>query len=220
MTIKQVYFDIADTLLYKPEVPKIIRELLMAKGICAGEEQIIRAHRACRELIPAPDKTGREFYLDFNARFLEVLGVYPDAGLVEDIYLGCRGLPWIPFDDVGVLDEIDLPVGVISNWDSSLAEKLNLFFPGRFSPVVVSSECGCAKPDPGIYLEAIKRSGVAPHEIVFVGDSIRLDIVPALDLGIRAILVDRMKLYSLFNYERIVHLSQLIKLISEDKRLS
>lgn len=210
MAIKQIYFDIADTLLHKPDVPIIIRGLLMAKGVNAGEEQIIRAHRACRELIPAPDKTGREFYLDFNARFLEVLGVYPDAELVEDIYLKCRGLQWVPFNDVGVLNEINLPIGVISNWDSSLEEKLKQFFPNRFSPVVVSSGCGCAKPDPGIYLKAIKESGVESHEILFVGDSIRLDIVPALGLGIRAILVDRFNMFPLYNSERISHLSQIV----------
>lgn len=220
MTIKHIFFDIADTLLHKPEVPIIIHRLLAEKGIAARGESIVRAHRSTRELMAAPPKTGREFYLRFNARFLEVLGVIPDQNLCEQIYLECRELPWTTFDDVSVLDKIGMPVGVISNWDATLNERLTKHFHVDFHPVIISSEHGISKPDVGIYLAAIKKSGCLPHEIIHVGDSISLDIVPALAAGIRPILLDRANIYEYYNGERISGLSQLLNIINDDKVMS
>lgn len=217
MAVKQIFFDIADTLLYKPELPAVIQGILAERDVLVPVTSIAYAHRCTRELIPVPPKTGRDFYLRFNADFLRVLGVLPDQGLCEEIYLRCRGLSWAPFDDVSVLDGIAMDIGVISNWDTTLKERLKEHFKTPFAPVVVSAECGVSKPDAGIYRTAIEMSGYAPHEIIHVGDSIRLDIVPALAAGIRAILLDRAGLYEYYDGEKITALSQLVDIIEKDK---
>lgn len=220
MAIKQIFFDVADTLLYKPEFPKVILSLLAERGTPVREESIVRAHRSARELIPAPPKTGREFYIQFNARFLEVLGVMPDLDLCEKIYLQCRGLPWTAYEDISVLDEIDIKIGIISNWDATLGKRLKEHFQIDFYPVVISAMCDISKPDIGIYLEAIEKSGYSADEIIHVGDSIRLDIAPAKAVGIRPILLDRANLYEYYNGERITGLSQLLNILNKDKVMS
>jgi FMN phosphatase YigB (HAD superfamily) len=55
------------------------------------------------------------------------------------------------------------------------------------------------------------ESGLQPSEILFVGDSMKLDIHPALQLGVKAVLVDRMNYFPHANVARIQHLNQLIQ---------
>lgn len=84
-----------------------------------------------------------------------------------------------------VLDELRrmrLPIGIISNVNSKgqvpkmLAEYEII---GYFEPIVLSSEYGRRKPDPGIFLHAARLAGVSPEECAFVGDRIARDIVGA-----------------------------------------
>lgn len=216
MAAKLILFDVADTLLYKPALlPALAAELARA-GIAASEAQIARAHRATRDLLPAPDRTGRDFYLEFNARFLDVLGVLPESDLVERIYLSCRSLPWAPFPDTAVLARLGLPLGIISNWDGTLRERLGEHFPGIvFDPLLISSDAGVAKPDPRFYASALAAARVAPGEILYVGDSVRLDMVPATQAGMRALLIDRADHYPLYQGERLTSLYDLERLIDE-----
>ncbi|WP_462116085.1 HAD family hydrolase [Lysobacter xanthus] len=50
---------------------------------------------------------------------------------------------------------------------------------------------GAAKPDPGIYLAACERLGVAPAHVLHVGDDIDLDVVGAARAGLRTCWIDR-----------------------------
>lgn len=212
--IRQILFDVADTLLHKPALWETIRATLEDAGIAAELGAIGRAHRATRELLTVPDRTGRDFYLTFNARFLEVLGILPTDTLVEQIYLNCRSLPWAPFADTTAITELGIPVGVVSNWDSTLRERLQQHFSEIvFTPVVVSAEYGTAKPNPQIYLEAVRQTGLRPNEILFIGDSVRLDMVPAVQAGMTAVLVDRHGFYPAFNGIRIASLMDLPALL-------
>jgi FMN phosphatase YigB (HAD superfamily) len=58
------------------------------------------------------------------------------------------------------------------------------FFPHR----IYSSEVGCRKPNPKIFRIALGEVGVNAKEAIFVGDSIKNDIVGAKRAGIPAIL--------------------------------
>ncbi len=85
-------------------------------------------------------------------------------------------------------------LGVISNWDSRLFKILDgLGLTGEFEFILASAVFGASKPSPKIFQEALKKSGVHPHEAVHIGDSVEDDIHGAMRLGIHAILVDRHK---------------------------
>ena len=50
---------------------------------------------------------------------------------------------------------------------------------------------GVAKPDPAIFERALARAGVAPHEALHVGDSLREDYHGARAAGLSALLLER-----------------------------
>lgn len=50
---------------------------------------------------------------------------------------------------------------------------------------------GVAKPDPRFFQRIVDLSGLPPEEIVYVGDRIDNDVLPALRLGLRSVFVER-----------------------------
>ena len=63
---------------------------------------------------------------------------------------------------------------------TGLQDYFELFLP--------SGEVGIHKPDPRILRIALDRLGLQPHEALFIGDHLDLDVVCAQDAGMRGIL--------------------------------
>ena len=83
-------------------------------------------------------------------------------------------------------------LGVISNWDSRLISTLeNIGLARYFDFILPSAVVGSAKPNKKIFEEALRRSGVAPHEACHIGDEMRTDVAGAEGVGIHPILLDR-----------------------------
>jgi putative hydrolase of the HAD superfamily len=59
-----------------------------------------------------------------------------------------------------------------------------------FSATIYSMDVGHAKPRPEIFRRAVDTLGVAPHEILHIGDNERTDVRGALAAGFRAIRLD------------------------------
>lgn len=79
-------------------------------------------------------------------------------------------------------------LGVVSNFYGNLhtvLEELNLA--DLFAVVTDSTVVGVRKPDTRIYSMTIERLGVKPEEVVVVGDSMKNDILPACQLGCKAV---------------------------------
>jgi putative hydrolase of the HAD superfamily len=55
--------------------------------------------------------------------------------------------------------------------------------------IVTSNDAGHLKPHPAVFEMAIRASGTEPHRIVVIGNKEENDILPALALGMRTILV-------------------------------
>ncbi|MAG58612.1 MAG: hypothetical protein CMJ83_20170 [Planctomycetes bacterium] len=85
------------------------------------------------------------------------------------------------------------PVGIVSNWHSALEGVLDrLELTPKLDFVLISAVFGRKKPDPSIFTEALRLAGgVAAHEALHIGDSIRDDVEGALNAGIRPILIAR-----------------------------
>ncbi|WP_219974825.1 HAD family hydrolase [Rubrobacter xylanophilus] len=100
---------------------------------------------------------------------------YPES---EEVLRGLRGL--------------GARLYVVSNWDVLLEEVLgDLGWLGYFEDVVASAAVGYEKPDPGIFEEALRRSGAERGRTVHVGNDPVADIEGARAAGIDAVLVDR-----------------------------
>lgn len=207
--VKAVFFDVANTLLFKPALFNSIDTVLKDHGYNVPQQAIIEKHKMLSELTVFPDKTSKAFYEKFNEDLLTLLGILPEELLINEIFNACTYQPWQAFDDVSFLGQIKQPVGILSNWDSSLESKLKAFFEVSFSWILGSENEALKKPDLKFFLKMVACSGVNPEEIVYVGDSIRLDIYPASRLGIQAILIDRD---NLFSYAPVTRISSLYEL--------
>jgi putative hydrolase of the HAD superfamily len=128
---------------------------------------------------------------------------------------------WRLYDDVvAVLQDLKLRghrLAVISNWDSrlpSLLDQLNIS--EYFETVVVSALVGYEKPHPGIFRIALERTGLNPTEVLYIGDDPVLDYQAAVNVGIRALDLDR---YDRFgpHQDRITSLNEVALRLSVSK---
>ena len=83
-------------------------------------------------------------------------------------------------------------VAVVSNWDVSLSEVLELVgLAPLIDAVVTSAAVGAAKPAPAIFRHALALAGVGPGEALHVGDTLSEDVRGAQACGIAAVLLVR-----------------------------
>jgi len=192
---KYIFFDVSATLLGKPTLFTTIQHTLEDHGISVSLEDIKQKHKLLSEVIHFPDRTDHIFYKKFNSDLLYLLGIVPHKPLVDDIFKNCTYLPWEKFEDTDVLNELEIPLGIISNFNTTLKDKLNTFFGDIFKDVFVSEELGVAKPDVEFYKRALEKIPFKAEEVLYIGDSIKLDMEPALTLGIETLIIDRDDFY-------------------------
>ena len=199
--IKYIYFDVAGTLLEKPMLYANIQKSLADFGDDITIKDIKIKHKLVSELIHFPDRTDEMFYNKFNSEFLYVLGIVPTEELLKSIFKNCTYLPWQAFEDTQILKEINIPMGVISNFNISLRDKLEHFFGPIFKDVFVSEELGVAKPNIAFYQEALNKIQLKPSEVLYIGDSVRLDYEPAYKIGFNVLIIDRDNFYPNLKYK-------------------
>jgi putative hydrolase of the HAD superfamily len=117
------------------------------------------------------------------------------ADRIFDDYLVSYEANWSLFPDVlPCLDSLSRHcLGVISNGHGS-QQRRKLARTGivdRFQCIVISGECGCAKPDAAIFLRACAMVGESPSNSVYIGDRYDLDAQAARTAGLQGIWLDR-----------------------------
>lgn len=210
--ISYILFDASGTLIHKPLLWERILEVLQKNGCKTDLEDLQKKHKLLSESIHFPDRTSKDFYADFNAELLYALGIIPTETLLEQIFNACTYLPWESFEDAAVLKQLNYPLGILSNFNSTLKEKMDVFFGDIFQDVLISEVLGVAKPNIEFYKKAVERIGVPPEQILYIGDSLKLDIKPALEIGMQPLLIDRHHLFGSFE-NRLDSLNQLIEVL-------
>jgi putative hydrolase of the HAD superfamily len=99
---------------------------------------------------------------------------------------------WRKYADAGrilvKLRSKGIALGVVSNFDSRLHAVLGgLSLTDYFSTVIISSECGFAKPSRHIYQAALKELGTVPEKTLFVGDRFVQDYRGPRSAGLEAL---------------------------------
>lgn len=198
--IKYVFFDVSGTLLHKPSLFKKIDEILVAYGYKVDRAELIHKHKLLSEIIFFPDRTDAKFYEHFNSELLRLLGINPNDEILSAIFNNCTYLPWEKYNDTDFLNEIEVPIGVISNFNTTLRSKLDNFFGSIFDHILVSEELGVAKPKTEFYKKALEVIDFEPSEVLYVGDSLKLDVEPAEKIGFQCLLIDREHFYKSSKY--------------------
>jgi 2-haloalkanoic acid dehalogenase type II len=80
------------------------------------------------------------------------------------------------------------PLAALTNGNADLAQ---IGLHHRFVFALCAREHGSAKPEADIFHAACARLGVAPHEVLHVGDDSELDIVGAARAGLRTCWINR-----------------------------
>ena len=207
-----VLFDAGETLLRpEPSFPELIVRLLRGRGIDVEHDEPEWIERALgtvframddlvvnREQFSTSSQRSRAFWTEIYSRLLRELGVddadgahatflYDEFSKPEHYALFPDALPALR-----ELAAMGYVLGIVSNfeaWLTTLLERLDVL--PLMKVVVVSGTEGIEKPDPEIFRRALDRMGVPPERAVYVGDNPRIDVEPAVAMGMGAVLVDR-----------------------------
>jgi putative hydrolase of the HAD superfamily len=92
------------------------------------------------------------------------------------------------FELAAELAAAGIPVAILSNSEGALAELIEeIGWAAPFTAIVDSGKLGVAKPERAIFEHAAAALGVAPGEVVHVGDAYNADIVGGRAAGMRTI---------------------------------
>ena len=104
-------------------------------------------------------------------------------------------------------------LGIISNGSNSQQIKklktINAYDLFEKKLIFISEKIRSAKPDIRIFSHAQKISGTDPTQIIFFGDDINNDIIPAKNLHWQVILMDYTNELSHFNCPRIISFNEI-----------
>lgn len=131
------------------------------------------------------------------SRTLKLLGVDEDraAPLAESlrrIHMGrVREVTWAPAPRIDAMKRIarHLRVGLISNFDDSETGHLIMHDTGireLFDAVIISADTGYRKPNPLIFKKILDLMGLAPADILFVGDTPLDDVAGSKGVGMHS----------------------------------
>jgi HAD superfamily hydrolase (TIGR01549 family) len=200
--IKAVLFDVDFTLIYPGPTfrGEGYRAFCARYGMDVDASKFAAGVASAAPLLESPDDVyDPAIFIAYTSRIIEVMG---GAGSRVDecsreIYVewaACQHFEM--YDDVPAvlrqLAESGLRIGLISNTHRCLASFQSHFeLQGLVSATVSSSDHGLMKPHPSIFTAALQLLGVEAGEAVMVGDSFKHDVQGALNVGMRAILLNR-----------------------------
>ena len=169
--IKWLFFDLGSTLIDESACDEFrLQELLNQKN-APGRGEVLSAIRHFASLnLNAYRETAEMFGLNTTPWPVHLEKLYPDAK--------------------PVLSELKkrYHLGIIANQNPGTFDRLEGFGIGSLFDVVVSSgDFGKAKPDPKIFLWALKAAHCKPAEAAMIGDRLDNDIVPAQRLGMATV---------------------------------
>lgn len=124
------------------------------------------------------------------------------------------------FDDalptIKTLKERGILIGVISNASRELSRSCQeLGLMPYVDMLLTSQEVGTAKPDPLIFVTALKKLNVRAEDVIYVGDQYEADVLGAKGAGISPVLIDRFDLYSQINdCPRVRSLSEVLEYLA------
>jgi FMN hydrolase / 5-amino-6-(5-phospho-D-ribitylamino)uracil phosphatase len=137
---------------------------------------------------------------DFTAqRYLTLQMAFDACGIAEapldalwEIYATARNSVELYPDALPALESLRAlwPVASLTNGNADL-ERIGLHL--HFAHHIAARDIGSAKPEAKIFLAAAERLGIAPENILHVGDDPELDVVGAREAGLRTAWINRAR---------------------------
>jgi putative hydrolase of the HAD superfamily len=218
-----VWFD-AGGVLVLPD-PTVLGPLLAYYGAAAGVDRHRRAHYAAMAVKSAQGAEEKD-WRDYDRAYVRAVGV--DERDVEEAaaLLGhTRHAPlwrWPIPESLAALRALagrGVPMAVVSNASGQIEAVLRRSGVCQVGPgagvtmrcVVDSHVVGVAKPDPAIFDHAaVHFDDVDRTRIVYVGDSVRMDVGGATAAGLHPLLLDPYDDHAGAPFERVRSLAELM----------
>ena len=131
-----------------------------------------------REVVDATlsDREAERVYADYLSAYEGAWSLFPDVLPCLDRLAGQR-------------------LGIISNGQGAQQRRklARTDIADRFESIVISEECGWAKPSKEIFLHACRLIGASPRDAVYVGDRYDVDAEGARQAGMAGIWLDRRR---------------------------
>lgn len=207
-----IFFDAVGTLFgVRGSVGEVYRDLALRHHVMVDAMKVNQAFYQSFKAAPPcafPDAEKSELQrLEYRwweaiaAQTFQTVGAWDDfddfAAFFAEVYEHFeKADPWIVYPDVVPtltrLQKLDLPLGIISNFDSRLYPVLQaLGLSDFFSSVTISTEVGVAKPDAKIFAVALEKHQCNADAAWHVGDSVKEDYEAAKAAGLRGVLLKR-----------------------------
>jgi putative hydrolase of the HAD superfamily len=196
MRVKAVLFDLGGTLIDATELYETFHRILQLKGIKRSSHEVEKSMREAESELKkeygddVPKDT--DYYVRWNLNVLHRLRVYDrDSELAEEI-----DKHWFDYMEIkphtglhNVLNRLadsGVKLGIITNGYESDLDKIlpKLALRNSFDILVAADTIGKKKPDPEIFLYALRKLKVSPSEAIFVGDEYEIDYVGANKAGL------------------------------------
>ncbi|MEO7052309.1 MAG: HAD family hydrolase [Rhodanobacter sp.] len=201
MSIRALTLDLDDTLW--PVLPALERaDQAVDAWLRQHHPDVARAWpiSAMRELRARVAAERLDLAHDFTTqRQLTLQHVFAASGIVEapidtlwEIYFAARNQVELYPDSLPALERITAhwPLASLTNGNADLAR---VGIERHFVHHVCARDHGAAKPEPGIFLAAAQLLGVAPHEVLHVGDDPAMDVRGAREAGLRSAWINRAR---------------------------
>ena len=198
--LKAVLFDLGGTLVRTDPISEIFLRILRRHKVHVSLEWREEIFPEVVELDLESFKLPYiEFWRAYNLRILEKLGVQGDLGQLADRLTE----EWWDNAELEVYPEVEdtlrrlrqmgLKIGIVSNgFQIDIHEILSRTgLEGMFDLTVGVDDVKKPKPHPEIFIYALKKLEIKPHEALFVGDNPETDYKGAEAAGLKPLLIDR-----------------------------
>ncbi|MEJ2241838.1 MAG: HAD family hydrolase [Candidatus Bathyarchaeota archaeon] len=198
MQIKAITFDLDGTLAHgaldNEKYRKALINYLTKIGYSGGIDQLNKSHQAMLER--QKKSQARNIELRFDLLYSDLLY---NLGLditqqrlenIEDLYNQFFKIDIVP----GVKDLLEdlsgkYKLGIVANAITKVSrialQKLGLI--KYFDCIVLSRDLGARKPDPEIFIYALRSMWIKGNEAVHVGDSLEVDVQGAKNAGMQTV---------------------------------
>ncbi|RJX37823.1 HAD family hydrolase [Paenibacillus pinisoli] len=233
MNYKAVFLDFYGTLVYEDDeiLPVIYRQIQRSASIPCSEREIgdywwQRFSAIFTSSHNDTFQTQRAIGIQSLSQTIEHFQAAEDAEELIQVQFDHWRRPVCYADTLPFLEQLQgTPVYILSNIDAGDIAVAIQYHGIQADDVITSEDVRSYKPRPELFLEALRRLSLQPHEVIHIGDSIVSDVGGAQQLGIKAIWLNRLNKqqpdgcrpdYTCTNLEEV--LSMLRAAIDEGKR--
>lgn len=194
---KAVFMDFYGTAVYEngPHSEEVIRRIFRAGNAQNPEEIVLYWWKEYGSFLQdcVGDNYRRQFDLALEClqRCLDKFEADLDAGELRDMMVKHWCCPPMYEDAKQFLESIREPVYFVTNSDDMFMQEAVRNLKLTPAGIITSEEARFAKPHRELFRYALEKTGLAPEEVVHIGDSLKGDALCPMSLGIRAIWLNR-----------------------------